>query len=134
MCSTFSKSILLLSLLAGTAAAGEPKAPEFRPQEVETKLGVGYAVLLDDMNGDKKLDIVVVDISQEAAVRITVRGDVIAEYIRQKGEGHQHESGADQPADLFSRYMKKRGIIFHASIQNIDLSLALSITNPAEHG
>ena len=33
----------------------------FRPQEIETQLGVGYAVSLVDVNGDKKLDIVVVD-------------------------------------------------------------------------
>jgi hypothetical protein len=35
--------------------------PRFRVQEVETKLGVGYAVLLTDVNGDGKPDIVVVD-------------------------------------------------------------------------
>ena len=33
----------------------------FRMQEIETKLGVGYAVLLVDVNGDGKKDIVVVD-------------------------------------------------------------------------
>jgi hypothetical protein len=33
----------------------------FRMQEIETKLGVGYAVLLVDVNGDGKPDIVVVD-------------------------------------------------------------------------
>ncbi|MBI1899943.1 MAG: VCBS repeat-containing protein [Planctomycetia bacterium] len=33
----------------------------FEMQEIETKLGVGYAVRLLDMNGDKKLDIAVVD-------------------------------------------------------------------------
>jgi hypothetical protein len=35
--------------------------PRFRMQEVETKLGVGYAVLLTDVNGDGKPDLVVVD-------------------------------------------------------------------------
>jgi hypothetical protein len=43
---------------------GEPKKvdfPHFRMQEIETKLGVGYAVLLVDVNGDGKKDIVVVD-------------------------------------------------------------------------
>jgi hypothetical protein len=35
--------------------------PRFRMQEIETTLGVGYAVLLVDVNGDGKPDIVVVD-------------------------------------------------------------------------
>jgi hypothetical protein len=33
----------------------------FRMEEIETKLGVGYAVLLVDVNGDGKKDVVVVD-------------------------------------------------------------------------
>ena len=40
-----------------TATAG----PHFRMQEIETGLNVGYAVLLVDVNGDGKKDIVVVD-------------------------------------------------------------------------
>ena len=43
----------------------EPKTavafPRFRMQEIETGLKVGYAVLLVDVNGDGKKDIVVVD-------------------------------------------------------------------------
>jgi hypothetical protein len=39
----------------------KPTFPTFRVQEIETKLGVGYAVLLVDVNGDGKKDIVVVD-------------------------------------------------------------------------
>ncbi len=35
--------------------------PGFRMQEIETGLGVGYAVVLADINGDGKKDIVVVD-------------------------------------------------------------------------
>jgi FG-GAP-like repeat len=35
--------------------------PHFRMQEIETGLSIGYAVLLVDVNGDGKLDIVVVD-------------------------------------------------------------------------
>ncbi len=50
-------TILLLSVTA-YASAGEIK---FRTEEIDNKLGVGYAVALVDVNGDKKLDIVVVD-------------------------------------------------------------------------
>src|SRR5262249_26007447 len=35
--------------------------PRFRTQEIETGLEVGYAVLLADINGDGKKDVVVVD-------------------------------------------------------------------------
>ncbi|HEV3256105.1 MAG TPA: VCBS repeat-containing protein, partial [Gemmataceae bacterium] len=35
--------------------------PRFRVQEIETKLKVGYSVLLVDLNGDGKKDIVVAD-------------------------------------------------------------------------
>jgi hypothetical protein len=56
-----------LALLAAAAGPGRPQEPapvtfpKFRAQEIETKLGVGYAVLLVDVNGDGKNDIVVVD-------------------------------------------------------------------------
>jgi hypothetical protein len=53
-------------LLAGFAlllATGQNLAAdlEFREQELKTKLTVGYAVRLIDMNGDKRLDICIVD-------------------------------------------------------------------------
>jgi hypothetical protein len=55
--------LVLAGLASGPASGGEPAAafPTFRMQELETKLGVGYAVLLVDVNGDGKKDIVVVD-------------------------------------------------------------------------
>jgi hypothetical protein len=42
-------------------AKGDVVFPRFRMQEIETGLKVGYAVLLVDLNGDGKKDIVVVD-------------------------------------------------------------------------
>jgi hypothetical protein len=56
-----------LLLLNGWQLAGKSDdqsavaLPHFRMQEIETGLSVGYAVLLVDINGDGKTDIVVVD-------------------------------------------------------------------------
>ncbi|MBI1918376.1 MAG: VCBS repeat-containing protein [Planctomycetes bacterium] len=47
--------------IAPGARAEEASVPEFRMQEIENGLGVGYGVLLVDVNGDGKKDIVVVD-------------------------------------------------------------------------
>ncbi len=50
---------MLFSLLRAAEDAGG--IPAFRIQEIEKSLGVGYAVLLVDVNNDGKRDIVVVD-------------------------------------------------------------------------
>jgi hypothetical protein len=50
---------LLFSFLPAAEEAGS--IPAFRVQEIEKSLGVGYAVLLVDVNNDGKKDIVVVD-------------------------------------------------------------------------
>ena len=51
-------SFAILSFVAGTALGDEI---EFKDQELPTRLTVGYAVRLLDMNGDKRLDIAIVD-------------------------------------------------------------------------
>src|SRR5579885_2037914 len=54
--------VVLAPLLSFLPAAEEPKdSPAFRVQQIENSLGVGYAVLLVDVNNDGKKDIVVVD-------------------------------------------------------------------------
>jgi hypothetical protein len=50
-----------LLLIPTRAAAGDPAFPKFKTQEIAKDLKVGYAVLLVDLNGDGKTDIVVVD-------------------------------------------------------------------------
>src|SRR6516225_11088150 len=62
----FAAALLLLAPLAVLSRGDDPPRdevafPGFRVQELERKLGVGYAVLLVDVNGDGKKDIVVVD-------------------------------------------------------------------------
>lgn len=51
----------LAGLLFTSATALAAEGFAFRTQEIETGLGVGYAVKLVDMNADAKLDILVVD-------------------------------------------------------------------------
>jgi hypothetical protein len=51
--------VLLLVTIPSVAA--DPAFPKFKPQEIATDLTVGYAVLIEDINEDKKPDIVVVD-------------------------------------------------------------------------
>src|SRR5262245_51162364 len=57
--------LLAVALLCGLASLGpgrpSEKALSFDMKEIETKLGVGYAVRLVDVDRDGKLDIVVVD-------------------------------------------------------------------------
>ncbi|QEL17084.1 FG-GAP repeat domain-containing protein [Limnoglobus roseus] len=66
-----SLGLALLLLTGTTAPAAEPKLqdappppagfPKFVWQEIDASLKIGYAVILEDLNGDKKPDIIVVD-------------------------------------------------------------------------
>ncbi|MFM8272178.1 MAG: FG-GAP repeat domain-containing protein [Gemmata sp.] len=49
----------LAALFAGPLLAAE--LPRFKTQEIDTGLKIGYAVVTADVDGDKKLDVVVVD-------------------------------------------------------------------------
>jgi Aldos-2-ulose dehydratase, beta-propeller domain/FG-GAP-like repeat len=55
------RHILSLCVIAAAASAAEPNFPKFKAQEIANDLTVGYAVLIADINEDKKPDIVVVD-------------------------------------------------------------------------
>jgi hypothetical protein len=55
------RSLLAIILALHLSIAVARAEFKFRAQEIETKLGVGYAVVLVDMNDDRRPDIVVVD-------------------------------------------------------------------------
>jgi hypothetical protein len=61
----FAAAMVVFDLTAQSSPTAEPKIgvafPRFRMQEIAADLKVGYAVLLIDLNGDGKKDIVVVD-------------------------------------------------------------------------
>ncbi|MEX2142805.1 MAG: VCBS repeat-containing protein [Pirellulales bacterium] len=59
-CRVHSGAALAVLTMFAAAAHGQSQF-NFRQQEIENQLGVGYAVSLVDVNADKKLDIVVVD-------------------------------------------------------------------------
>ncbi len=56
-------NFLLLTLTAYplAALAGEPPQARFRAVDVDTTVGIGYGVAVADVDGDKKLDVLLVD-------------------------------------------------------------------------
>ena len=52
---------LLVFLMVGAVASSQVK---FRGEEIQQKFGIGYAVTIEDMNGDKKPDIVAINQTQ----------------------------------------------------------------------
>src|SRR4051794_24898151 len=49
------------ALAAASVTASAADFPKFKAQEIDAGLKIGYAVIVSDVDGDKKLDIVVVD-------------------------------------------------------------------------
>ena len=65
-------------------SAAEPKSPQFRAVEIDSKIEIGYAVTVADVDGDKKPDILVVDKKQIVWYRNpTWEKFVIAENLTQ---------------------------------------------------
>src|SRR5438552_11082122 len=57
-------SLTLLIICASAPAASGPPTPIFRAVEIDSKIQIGYAVTVADVDGDKKPDILVVDKKQ----------------------------------------------------------------------
>ena len=86
----------LVALMRSQAAADSKGVPDFRVQEIEKSLGVGYAVLLVDVNGDGKKDIVVVDHEARRLVR------------EPHLEATDHHRGPDQAGQRLHRRRRHR--------------------------
>jgi hypothetical protein len=55
------KTTLPFLALATSTASLLSAAPQFRQQDIDTEVGIGYGLQIADMDGDKKVDIVLVD-------------------------------------------------------------------------
>ncbi len=53
--------LLVISALLATASTLPADFPQFRVQEIDASLKIGYAVIVEDIDGDQRPDIVVVD-------------------------------------------------------------------------
>ncbi len=56
-----SKALVPLLLCSVSTFAAAPPEPKFRAVDVDTKVGIGYGLAIADVDGDKKLDILLVD-------------------------------------------------------------------------
>ena len=79
--------ITLAAFILSIAPASAQDA-QFKTQEIETKLGVGYAVVLVDVDGDGKKDIVVVDTNRVVwyknptwEMRVIIQGGTKADNV-----------------------------------------------------
>src|SRR5438128_327233 len=57
-------SLALLTMCSSAPGASTPAIPTFRAVEIDSKIQIGYAVTVADVDGDKKPDILVVDKNQ----------------------------------------------------------------------
>ena len=58
------QTIISLAALAGLAASLSPAAIQFRHEQIEDELGIGYAVLCEDVDADGDADIVALNETQ----------------------------------------------------------------------
>ena len=91
MCDYLLPAILMFAALPPAIVNGTPSAPSvppFKMQEIDTTLGIGYAVLLVDVDGDGKKDIVVVDTNRVVWYqnptwkrRVILQGQTLADNV-----------------------------------------------------
>ena len=53
--------VVLLIALGPAPAAGPPPAPTFRAVEIDSQVGIGYGLAIADVDGDRKLDVLLAD-------------------------------------------------------------------------
>jgi hypothetical protein len=77
-------SLLIFGILPSIWSA-DPPAPKFRAVDVDTKVGIGYGLAVADVDGDKKLDILLVDKDNVAWYQNpTWQKHIIAEKLTEK--------------------------------------------------
>lgn len=64
MKTTLASILPLCSLALTSALAADPPEPKFKAVEIDNKIQIGYGLALEDVDGDKKTDIILVDKNQ----------------------------------------------------------------------